>query len=89
LAKGKVLQCKVRAGAEGGTQGSKEAQDQGNHRAIMHDGGFLAASSVPRHRHRRQTDGADDLPGEAQAGYSHQEVRWVESELRNWLTSAS
>jgi len=38
LAKGKVFQCKVRAGTEGGTQGSEEAQDQGNHRAMMHDG---------------------------------------------------
>ncbi len=44
LPKGKVLQCKVRTGAEGGTQGSKEAQDQGNHRAMMHDGCPIAAS---------------------------------------------
>jgi hypothetical protein len=38
LAKGKVLKCKVRAGPEGGTQGSEEAQDQGSHRVMMHDG---------------------------------------------------
>jgi putative transposase len=45
LAKGKVLECKVRAGAESGTQGSKESQDQGNHRAMMHDGAPIAPSS--------------------------------------------
>src|SRR5450631_177954 len=37
LAKGKVLESKVRAGTENGTQRSEEAQERGNHRAIMHD----------------------------------------------------
>jgi hypothetical protein len=38
LAQGEVLDCEVRAGAEGGTQRSKEAEKQGTHRVIMHDG---------------------------------------------------
>jgi hypothetical protein len=43
LAKGKVLECKVRAGTEGGTKGSEEAEDQGNHRPMMHDGRPIVA----------------------------------------------
>ena len=38
LAQGEVLQGEVGAGAEGGPQGSKQAQKQGDHRAIVHDG---------------------------------------------------
>ena len=38
LAQGEVLDCEVRAGAEGGTQRSKETEEQGTHRVIMHDG---------------------------------------------------
>jgi len=38
LAQGEVLDCEVRAGAEGGTQRSNEAEEQGTHRVIMHDG---------------------------------------------------
>jgi hypothetical protein len=58
LAKGKVLKRKVRARAEGRAQGSKEAQDQGNHRAMMHNGGRVAAnmaapSSPPSGNRRR------------------------------------
>jgi len=38
LAQGEVLDCEVRAGAERGTQRSKEAEEQGTHRVIVHDG---------------------------------------------------
>jgi glucose/arabinose dehydrogenase len=56
------------AGTEGGTQGSQEAQDQGNHRPMMHYGGLIVAtmaapSSPPSGNRRRGWP-----PGEAQ-GY--------------------
>ena len=38
LAQGEVLDCEVRAAMEGGTQRSKEAEEQGTHRVIMRDG---------------------------------------------------
>ena len=38
LAQGEVLDHEVRAGAEGGAQRSKEAEEQGTHRVIMQDG---------------------------------------------------
>ena len=38
LAQGEVLQGEVGASAEGGPQGSKQAQKQGDHRAIVHNG---------------------------------------------------
>jgi hypothetical protein len=38
LAKGEVLEGQLRAGAEGRTQRSKEAHEQGGHGWIMHEG---------------------------------------------------
>ena len=38
LAQGEVLQCEVGPAAEGGPQRAKEAQEQVDHRAMMHDG---------------------------------------------------
>ena len=38
LAKGEVFERQLRAGAEGGTQRSKEAHEQGGHGWIMHEG---------------------------------------------------
>ena len=47
LAKGQVLDRQVHVGTEGGTQGSKKAQDQGNHRAMMHDGALSRTAGYP------------------------------------------
>ena len=38
LAKGEVFERQLRAGAEGGTQHSKKAHEQGGHGWIMHEG---------------------------------------------------
>jgi hypothetical protein len=35
---GEVFECQLRASAEGGTQRSKEAYEQGSHGWIMHEG---------------------------------------------------
>lgn len=47
LAQGKILQRKVRAGTERGSQRSKEAHDQGSHRAMMHDGKLPSLAWLP------------------------------------------
>src|SRR5450432_2544530 len=61
LAQSQVLDRQIHVGTEGGTQGSKKAQDQSNHLAMMHDGALSRTAWLPRHPHPRETDGADDL----------------------------
>jgi hypothetical protein len=38
LSKGEIFERQLRAGAEGGTQRSEEAHEQGGHGWIMHEG---------------------------------------------------
>ena len=61
LAQSQVLDRQIHVGTEGGTQGSKKAQDQSNHLAMMHDGALSRTAWLRRHPHPRETDGADDL----------------------------
>jgi hypothetical protein len=57
---GEVLERKVGAGTEAGTQRSKEAREQGDHLVIVHHGGLYQSGAAVHQRHRRKTAGADD-----------------------------
>jgi hypothetical protein len=69
LAQGEVLECEVRAGAEGGTQRSKEAEEQKTHPCDYARWRGVAAKPTVHHRHRRKTHVADD----ALANHRHRE----------------
>jgi hypothetical protein len=47
LAQGEVLQCEVSPAAEGGPQRAKEAQEQIDHRTMVHDGGPAWPAPLP------------------------------------------
>ena len=59
--KGEVLDYEVGVGAEGGAQRSKEAEKQGTHRVIMHDGEPHQPKPDAHRRHRRKTHAADGV----------------------------
>jgi hypothetical protein len=61
LAQGEVLDCEGRAGAEGGTQRSKEAEEQETHPCDYARWRGMAARLTVHHRHRRKTHVADDV----------------------------
>src|SRR5450631_420650 len=58
LAESQVLDGQIRAGTEAGSQRSKDAQNQGSHRVMMHDGAPVAArTDAPRSPPSRNTRG--------------------------------